>query len=114
MLAGVPPLMALLLLMLCAPLACASAPRAFSDGTTVPVSVVNRTRDSICFLYLSPINDDSWSGDVLGSGTVAEGTTRTIRVPPGNWDIRIENCQHEGASILRGARIARGSALVLQ
>ncbi|MDB4929705.1 MAG: hypothetical protein JWM10_2189 [Myxococcaceae bacterium] len=113
MLAGVrPPAIALLLLS--ALTACASAPRAFSDGMTVPVSVVNRTRDTICFLYLSPINDDSWSDDVLGSATVSDGATRTIRVPPGNWDIRIENCQHEGSSILRGARIARGSALVLQ
>lgn len=103
-----------LLFALCLPLACASAPRAFADGMTVPVSVVNRTRDTICFLYLSPINDDSWSDDVLGSATVPEGATRGIRVPPGNWDIRIENCQHEGSSILRGARIARGSALVLQ
>jgi hypothetical protein len=94
--------------------ACASAPRSFSDGMTVPVSLVNRTHDTICYLYLSPINDDSWSGDVLGSATVSDGATRTIRVPPGNWDIRIENCQHEGSSILRGARIARGSALVLQ
>ena len=104
----------MVLFLLCWPLACASSPRLFADGMTVPVSVVNRTRDSICFLYLSPINDDSWSDDVLGSGTVAEGATRTIRIPPGNWDIRIENCQHEGGSILRGARIARGSALVLQ
>lgn len=102
------------ILLLCSSLACASTPRVFGDGMTVPVSVVNRTRDAICFLYLSPINDDSWSDDVLGSATVSEGATRTIRVPPGSWDIRIENCQHEGSSILRGARIARGSALVLQ
>jgi hypothetical protein len=98
----------------CSSLSCASAPRTFADSMTVPVSVVNRTRDAICFLYLSPINDDSWSDDVLGSATVPDGASRTVRVPPGNWDIRIENCQHEGSSILRGARIARGSALVLQ
>jgi hypothetical protein len=102
------------LLLLASLTACASAPRAFSDGMTVPVAVINRTRDTICYLYLSPINDDSWSDDVLGSTTVSDGATRTIRVPPGNWDIRIENCQHEGSSILRGARIARGSSLVLQ
>jgi len=94
--------------------ACASSPAVFADEMTVPVSLVNRTGETICFLYLSPINDDSWTGDVLGSATVPEGATRTIRVPPGNWDVRIENCQHEGGSILRGARIARGSALVLQ
>lgn len=102
------------LLLLCSSAACASSPRVFSDGMTVPVSVVNRTHETICFLYLSPINDDSWTGDVLGNATVPDGATRTIRVPPGNWDVRIENCQHEGGSILRGARIARGSALVLQ
>ncbi|MDO9017109.1 MAG: hypothetical protein Q8S73_22810 [Deltaproteobacteria bacterium] len=101
-------------LLLCGLLACASAPRTFADSMTVPVRVVNRTGDTICFLYLSPINDDSWSDDVLGSSTVSEGATRTVRVPPGSWDIRIENCQHEGSSILRGARIARGSTLVLQ
>ena len=93
---------------------CASSQRAFSDGTTIPVSMVNRTHDTVCFVYLSPVNGDSWSDDVLGSSTVPDGATRTIHVPPGNWDIRIENCQHEGSSILRGARIARGSSLVLQ
>jgi hypothetical protein len=97
-----------------ASLGCASTPRTFADSMTVPVTVVNRSHDAICFLYLSPINDDSWSDDVLGSATVPDGATRSVRVPPGNWDIRIENCQHEGSSILRGARIARGSALVLQ
>lgn len=102
------------LLLLCALLACASAPRTFADSMTVPVRVDNRTGDTICFLYLSPINDDSWSDDVLGSSTVSAGATRTVRVPPGRWDIRIENCQHEGSSILRGARIARGSTLLLQ
>lgn len=102
------------LLLLSSLLGCASSPAVFADGMTVPISLVNRTGETICFLYLSPINDDSWTGDVLGSATVPEGATRTIRVPPGNWDVRIENCQHEGGSILRGARIARGSALVLQ
>ncbi len=93
---------------------CASAPRVRSDGMTVPISVVNRTHDSICYLYLSPINDDSWSDDLLGSSTVADGATRVVPMPPGNWDIRIENCQHEGSSILRGARLTRGASLVLQ
>lgn len=81
---------------------------------TVPVAVVNRTRESICYLYLSPISDDSWTEDLLGSSTVADGATRTVALPPGIWDIRIENCQHEGSSILRGARISRGASLVLQ
>lgn len=57
--------------------ACASSPAVFADGMTVPVSLVNRTGETICFLYLSPINDDSWTGDVLGSATVPEGATRT-------------------------------------
>lgn len=95
-------------------LGCASAPQVRSDGMTVPVTVVNRTRDTICYLYLSPINDDSWTDDLLGSATVADGASRSVRLPPGNWDIRIENCQHEGSSILRGARLARGASLVLQ
>lgn len=94
--------------------ACASAPRSFSDGMTVPVSLVNRTHDTICYLYLSPINDDSWTEDLLGSSTVADGASRVVAMPPGNWDIRIENCQHEGSSILRGARLTRGVSLVLQ
>ncbi len=93
---------------------CASTPRVRSDGMTVPITVVNRTRDSICYLYLSPINDDSWTDDLLGSSTVADGATRVVPMPPGNWDIRIENCQHEGSSILRGARLTRGASLVLQ
>ena len=94
--------------------ACASAQRARDDASAVPVSVLNRTRDVVCYLYVSPMNSDSWSEDLLGSATVPDGTTRVVRVPTGNWDLRVENCDHENAAVLRGARIARGATIVLQ
>ncbi|MBL8604147.1 MAG: hypothetical protein JNK72_19630 [Myxococcales bacterium] len=95
--------------------ACASGPRVRRDGADgVNISVMNRTAETVCFLYLSAPAEDTWSDDVLGNGTIAARSRRDVRMPPGQWDLRTENCQHEDTGMLRGARISRGTTLVLQ
>jgi len=95
--------------------ACASPQRMRRDGPDgVNIAITNRTAETVCFLYLSPPADDTWSDDMLGSGTLAPRTRLTVRLPPGVWDLRTENCQHEDTGLLRAARIARGTVLVLQ
>ncbi len=96
--------------------ACASTPRRDTGGTggSVAMTLVNRTSDSVCYLYLSPPGEDSWGNDWLGSGTLGAGEQQTLSLPHGQWDLRTENCQHEPTGLLRGARITRATTLVLQ
>lgn len=53
--------------------------------------LVNRGRAIINELYLSPSGNDSWGEDQLGDGTLSPGTSRTIRLPPGEclYDYRV-------------------------
>lgn len=102
-------------LALCLSVACAATPRPVRDSHDgVNVAVTNRTADTVCFLYLSPPAEDNWGDDMLGSATLAPRARLTVRLPPGIWDMRTENCQHEDTGLLRRARIARGTVLVLQ
>lgn len=92
---------------------CATTGRRYADADTVPLALVNQTHDTVCFLYLSPRGRDAWSDDLL-SGSIDPGHRRAIRLPPGVWDMRAENCEHEAVGIQGGARITRGTTLLLQ
>lgn len=94
-----------------------TAPRPVSpapDGTGVPLNLTNRMSETVCFVYLSPPGQDRWGDDLLGNATIAAGTSRTILVPRGLWDMRAESCSHELMGIVRAARITRATAFVLQ
>ncbi len=93
---------------------CAGAHRGDPGGTGAPMRLVNRTNDTVCYLYLSPPGDDDWGSDWLGSDSLDPGESQTVNLPPGQWDLRTENCQHETTGVLRGARMTRATTLVLQ
>jgi hypothetical protein len=96
-------------------LSCSTAsPRLVNDGSFVSLALLNRTSERVCYLSLSPPNDEAWSDDLLGSATIAPGATQAVRLPPGEWHLRTENCQHEVTGIVRNARITRSTTLVLQ
>ncbi|MBI5517424.1 MAG: hypothetical protein HY909_26880 [Deltaproteobacteria bacterium] len=81
---------------------------------SVGLTVHNRTTDTVCYLYLSIPNEDDWGADRLGSESIAPGEALTVRLPAGEFDLKTENCQHEPTGVLHGARITRGTTLVLQ
>ncbi len=57
------------------------------------VKVVNRSPDEICYVMISPSEDDMWGDDWLGDEeTIAPGSTRTFEVPAGTYDIEAETC----------------------
>jgi hypothetical protein len=96
--------------------ACASgrAGRGSAPAGTVGLSVHNRTSETVCYLYLSIPNEDDWGADRLGAESIAPGEHLTVRLPAGEFDLKTENCQHEPTGVLHGARITRGTTLVLQ
>lgn len=105
-------IIALLSLLSLAP-ACASA-RPAPDQNVAALTLLNRTSEDVCFLYLSAVDADSWGEDVLDSGSIPPGRTRRVQLPIGLWDVRTENCQHEVTGVVRRARISHGTNLLLQ
>lgn len=95
-------------------LGCASATRRGFDQATVSLRLLNRTSETVCYLFVSPRDQDAWSDDVLGSASIDPGRGQLVRLPPGLWDLRTENCQHEATGVLRGARITQNTTLMLQ
>lgn len=106
------PLIATLLAVLTA---CAASPRPpLRTADSAALTLVNRTSEPVCFLYSSAPNADDWSGDLLGSDTIAPGESHVVYLPRGQFDLRTENCQHETTGTLRSARLTRATELVLQ
>lgn len=57
------------------------------------IKVVNRSPDEICYVMISPSEDDNWGDDWLGDEeTIEPGDTRVFSVPAGTYDIRVEAC----------------------
>ncbi|MFO0644776.1 MAG: hypothetical protein U0326_00910 [Polyangiales bacterium] len=94
--------------------ACSAPQRIVDDGTAVPLGLTNRASETVCYLFLSTPGEDRWGDDLLGSATIEPGTTRSVRIPRGFWDLRTENCQHELMGVMRSARITRATTLVVQ
>lgn len=101
------------LLLLALLTACATVRRAPDHGSAL-LTLLNRTNEDVCFIYLSPVDADSWGDDVLDSGSIPPGRSRRVHFPVGEWDMRTENCQHEVTGTLRRARISHGTNLLLQ
>lgn len=95
-------------------LSCAARPRVSRSSDSTALTLVNRTSESVCYLYSSPPNDDLWGPDLLGSDTISPGETHVVQMPRGQFDLRTENCQHETTGTLRNARLTRATTLVLQ
>lgn len=93
--------------------ACASR-RPVLDSNAASLSLLNRTSEDVCFIYLSPVDADSWGDDLLDSGAIPPGRSRRVNLPVGEWDLRTENCQREVTGTIRRARIAHGTNLLLQ
>jgi hypothetical protein len=57
------------------------------------VNVVNESGTTICYLYISPTSSDEWGEDWLGSaGTISSGDSQSFEVAPGDYDLRVEDC----------------------
>ena len=69
----------------------AAGSRANAPSDDPSFRLVNRGRSEVNELYASLPSDDDWGEDRLGSGTVAAGSSKVIRLPNGQciYDIRI-------------------------
>ncbi|MBC7228271.1 MAG: hypothetical protein H5T61_13750 [Thermoflexales bacterium] len=60
-----------------------------------PVKVVNNSSHEICYIYISPSDSDTWGPDWMGKDTtIPGGSTQTLQVPLGTYDLRADDCDH--------------------
>ncbi len=70
----------------------ATAPPAISSGD-IDITIVNRSPDEVCYVLMSPSNDDEWGDDWLGGNeTIDPGATRVFSLDSGTSDVRVESC----------------------
>ncbi len=75
--------------------------------------IENRTSDTICYAYVSPVSDPNWGEDRLGSDVIAAGTAYEWAIDPGNWDVKLEDCNHQAVLERRNLTVTSGQMNVL-
>jgi hypothetical protein len=66
-------------------------------GGEVPLTLVNDSPHTVCYVRMSPSTDNNWGDDWLGPReTIPSGGGRTFALMGGPaWDIRLQTCQHQ-------------------
>jgi hypothetical protein len=81
---------------------------------TVALDVVNNSSDEIAYLYASPQGSENWGADVLGTAnSIPPGTSFTVRVPPGTYDLMVEGFQHQELGRSMGVQLLVDSQWVV-
>ncbi len=77
------------------------------DGGGGNVTLINNSGETICFVYISPVEDQYWGDDWLDSEeTINSGSQRGFDVPHGSYDLRADNCSHDELSVVWDANIS--------
>ncbi len=86
----------------------AEEPAAGSSKGTASLILENQSSLTLCYLYISPANQDSWGDDQLGAdNTVPPGSSFTITdIPAGTYDLRVETCDDQ--SVERFGEVLEG------
>ncbi len=73
----------------------APIPTSAPSGAAV-ITMINQSGETICYVNISPVTDQYWGDDWLGSTEmVASGESHTFEVEPGGWDMRALNCDQD-------------------
>jgi hypothetical protein len=71
------------------------------------LKIVNESGDAVCFVYISPAGSGDRGNDQLGEENVIEaGGVHTINnIPPGTYDIWVDDCNQETIYQQNGAKL---------
>jgi hypothetical protein len=59
-----------------------------------PVTLLNQSGQTVCYVRMSPSTQTTWGSDWLGSDTVSAGGSYTFYVAPDTYDLRAEDCSN--------------------
>ncbi len=64
-----------------------------SSAGSFTVTIANRAPMAICYVFISPSEDDSWGDDWLGDDEIiATDERRSFDVPSGTYDVMVRDC----------------------
>jgi len=93
---------------------CPAPPVAPAADGLVSLTVVNNSTEEVAYLHVSPQDSESWGPDVLGAeNTIEPGQTFTVRIPPGVYDLMVENFDHVEVGRSMGVSIQEDSQWIL-
>jgi len=75
-------------------------------ASAASLEVKNRSGQTICYVYVSACSEDSWGDDILGSETLSNGESASVRVTNGCWDLKAEDCDHAVVATRRGVQVS--------
>ena len=56
------------------------------------LTLINKSSVEICYVYISPSDEDNWGADWLGEDSVPPGKSREFTLPKGAYDVKAEDC----------------------
>jgi hypothetical protein len=72
---------------------CSSITEQLGGGSEGSVTMINSSDQTICYVYISPTEDEYWGDDWLDSSeTIGPGQTRTFSVDNGTYDLGAFDC----------------------
>ncbi|MDI7269435.1 MAG: hypothetical protein QME96_15715, partial [Myxococcota bacterium] len=60
------------------------------SGATLRIN--NRSGAQVCFVYVSPCASSNWGDDILAEDVLPDGSSTSVRVQTGCWDLKAEDC----------------------
>jgi len=67
----------------------------FSTRSQIDFSIVNNSRQTICWLYISPNTSSDWGQELLGDGVIRPGETYYLSVNPDIYDALALDCENK-------------------
>lgn len=97
----------------CLPPISATGGTVIGGGGDSTFLVRNESSEVICYVNLVPEESEFWGPDRLGSEeVVVQGESRGWRMPPGTYDLRLQDCNRDVLLQRRGIDVQSQGALL--
>lgn len=88
------------------------ADRSTNDPGLPTLTIENNTGTTICYVFISPSDASTWGEDQLGeTETIAAGATRSWELPPGTYDVMLQDCTGDTLEDVRGVNLREDATL---
>ncbi len=71
------------------------------------LEIINQSDDPIFYLYMTPVESDSWGEDWLGDDTIAAGDSYVVEnVPLDTYDVKVANSDDESIEVIYNVELS--------
>jgi hypothetical protein len=83
-------------------------------GNVATLTVRNRTDGTVCYVFVSECDSDSWGRDVLDEAVLAPGRDANVPVALGCWDLKAEDCDRNALATRRNLQVEGDTTWTLE